>query len=404
MREPDFVDECYADKDLSLLKKLTLVIPTYNRNYYLSRCLWYHAHFPFGEIIVADSSPEEKKVVNRETVAKVREMFGANIRYLEYEPETEKYGGDIYRKWGDAVQHVETEYVIISKDKEFIIPPVLNIMIDALNKSKNCGAVTGLSGYIRFDKKTESFREYISWSDPAKIGKIQNCDYPDPIKRVRAKSAGNHATPSLLTMYRSPGLKTIYADLKRYEINDLRFGEAALWYLPVIQNACIFVNEYYKYEDLCMQRRGGGVNKKESSSNRYPFINEYVKEGVYDIFCRKFRKGMINNLCQYTHLSEEEIIDIVDEYIVKPVVLDKNANRNVLYLKLKQTYFPVDKIWYHLPRPIKQLLSPFFGIKKSHAELHLKKEEVIDQILEDTHYLYDTDSSMIEIYDPIKKI
>ena len=48
MREMDFVDECYADKDLSLLKKLTLVIPTYNRNYYLSRCLWYHAHFPFG--------------------------------------------------------------------------------------------------------------------------------------------------------------------------------------------------------------------------------------------------------------------------------------------------------------------------------------------------------------------
>ena len=122
MREPDFVDECYADKDLSLLKKLTIVIPTYNRNYYLSRCLWYHAHFPFGEIIVADSSPEEKKVVNRETVAKVREMFGANVRYLEYEPETEKYGGDIYRKWGDAVQHVETEYSLSCADKEFLIP------------------------------------------------------------------------------------------------------------------------------------------------------------------------------------------------------------------------------------------------------------------------------------------
>ena len=47
----DFVDEYYADKDLSPLKKLTLVIPTYNRNYYLSRCLWYHAHFPFGQSV-----------------------------------------------------------------------------------------------------------------------------------------------------------------------------------------------------------------------------------------------------------------------------------------------------------------------------------------------------------------
>ena len=128
----DFIDEYYADKDLSLLKKLTLVIPTYNRNYYLSRCLWYHAHFPFGEIIVADSSPEEKKVVNRETVQKIREMFGANIRYLEYEPETEKYGGDIYRKWGDAVQHVETEYSQIVTDKEFLIPTTANKCIGYL--------------------------------------------------------------------------------------------------------------------------------------------------------------------------------------------------------------------------------------------------------------------------------
>ena len=64
--------------------------------------------------------PEEKKVVNRETVAKIREMFGANVLYLEYQPETEKYGGDIYRKWGKAVQHVETEYSQICTDKEFL--------------------------------------------------------------------------------------------------------------------------------------------------------------------------------------------------------------------------------------------------------------------------------------------
>ena len=121
----DFIDEFYTGKDLSLLKKLTVVIPTYNRNYYLSRCLWYHSHFPFGEIIVADSSPEEKKAVNRETVRKLVEERGVNIRYLESPPETEKYGGDIYRKWGDAVQHVETEYSQICTDKEFLIPTTL---------------------------------------------------------------------------------------------------------------------------------------------------------------------------------------------------------------------------------------------------------------------------------------
>ena len=143
MREMDFVDEYYAEKDLSLLKKLTLVIPTYNRNYYLSRCLWYHAHFPFGEIIVADSSPEEKKIVNRETIAKVREMFGANVRYLEYEPETEKYGGDIYRKWGDAVQHVETEYTQICTDKEFLVPLTLTLCLQYLQDHPDYVVVSG---------------------------------------------------------------------------------------------------------------------------------------------------------------------------------------------------------------------------------------------------------------------
>ena len=148
MREMDFVDEYYADKDLSLLKKLTLVIPTYNRNYYLSRCLWYHAHFPFGEIIVADSSPEEKKVVNRETVQKIREMFGTDIRYLEYEPETEKYGGDVYRKWGDAVQHVETEYSQIVTDKEFLIPTTLTKCIECLAGNAEISICEGHYYYI----------------------------------------------------------------------------------------------------------------------------------------------------------------------------------------------------------------------------------------------------------------
>ena len=32
----DFVDACYDDKDLSPLDKVTVIIPTHNRNYYLS--------------------------------------------------------------------------------------------------------------------------------------------------------------------------------------------------------------------------------------------------------------------------------------------------------------------------------------------------------------------------------
>ena len=118
----DCVYETYEGKDLSQLQKVTLVIPTHNRNYYLSRCLWYHAHFPFAEIIVADSSDESKRRVNHQTISEIQQMFSTKITYLEYDFPAEEYGGEIYRKWGDAVSRVETEFSLSCTDKEFLIP------------------------------------------------------------------------------------------------------------------------------------------------------------------------------------------------------------------------------------------------------------------------------------------
>lgn len=149
----DFINEYYVGKEFSQLKMLTLVIPIHNRNYYLSRCLWYHAHFPFGEIIVADSSSDEKKVVNRKTVKMIREKFGANVRYLEYEPETEEYGGDIFRKWGDAIQHVETEYSMICTDKEFVMPEMVLNAVDYLSKNDDYTIVDGAYYYVEVNSK-----------------------------------------------------------------------------------------------------------------------------------------------------------------------------------------------------------------------------------------------------------
>lgn len=208
----DFVDEYYADKDLLLLKKLTLVIPTYNRNYYLSRCLWYHAHFPFGEIIVADSSPEEKKVVNRETIQKIREMFGAKIRYLEYKPETEKYGEDIYQKWGDAVQHVETEYSKICTDKEFVIPNNINNIIKFLDNNSDYAIADG--NYISVISKNNcEDLKYFQWCPNDKT-----YDSNIPVERITKMLENMEKDDSarintLLSIYRSNTHKMIYLDI-----------------------------------------------------------------------------------------------------------------------------------------------------------------------------------------------
>jgi glycosyltransferase domain-containing protein len=274
----DFVDEFYADKDLSLLNKLTVVIPTYNRNYYLSRCLWYHSHFPFGEIIVADSSPEAKKVVNRETVRKIVEERGVNIRYLEYPPETERYGGDITRKWGDAVQHVETEYSQICTDKEFLIPKMLCKCIAFLDEHRDYDMAAGPRYNIISSKSGDL--EFFE----AHPGRLLSINYSDPLARLLAFSVSNPDTFNTGSLRRSDIHKCLYNKLSEAEINDLRFGELGLEIMSVLSSKSIFfLDNPHVCRDVIQLFSSRKIKRSspESSATRYPLLDEYVQNGLY---------------------------------------------------------------------------------------------------------------------------
>lgn len=343
MREPDFVDECYADKDLSLLKKLTLVIPTYNRNFYLSRCLWYHAHFPFGEIIVADSSPEEKKVVNRETVAKIREKFGANIRYLEYEPETEKYGGDIYRKWGDAVQHVGTEYAQIVTDKEFIIPSSINKCIALIMDTEYIAISGKVMNILQYDyfKKENDYRFTDRYPDKCSE------DAEDNLSRFIHALIGPPIWNSslLLDLFPTPILKEIYSWRNRYDINDIRYGEILLAYGCHFMGKNKYVSELnFKIRDeIEIQRYRKNIRKEdplkgssESSSTRYPLINEYQYSEVGRVLTDNYNTCVEDLIRCYTNYSEKQIADFMENLF----------NQNFWYRCSGVTISRYSKIWH----------------------------------------------------------
>lgn len=360
MREPDFVDECYADKDLSLLKKLTLVIPTYNRNYYLSRCLWYHAHFPFGEIIVADSSPEEKKVVNRETVQKVREMFGANIRYLEYEPETEKYGGDIYRKWGDAVQHVETEYSEICTDKEFQIVTTLCKCIHYLESHLDYMVAGGVRYHLEFGQK----QSYTLTSSASTI--VDG----DGWKRLQQFISASGFT--LLSVHRSKKHKEIYLNMIYNNQDDLRFGEVYLDLLDAIFGKIYNISYLaitYRDQLTFNQTTSFSQKNQESSSFRYPVIWAYP-DSEFATKWTNFKNGIRESLLQE---FPNEVYDI--EHNVEPLLqhwLNTRLTRpNPIRKPLRIIYqtFPdslklfVQNVFIHRVNPKK-----YFPIDENNAE------------------------------------
>ncbi|AKB38772.1 hypothetical protein MSSAC_4182 [Methanosarcina siciliae C2J] len=283
----DFVDELYADKDLNLLKKLTVVIPTYNRNYYLSRCLWYHSHFPFGEIIVADSSPEEKKVVNRETVRKLIEEYGINIRYLEYPPETDKYGRDIMRKWRDAVQHVGTEYSQICTDKEFLIPMTLCKCISFLDEHEDYDIAAGSDYYIRSESGDLKYFEVFPESS-------SSFDYSDPLARLLVYPA-SLPTVYVSSMKRSHVHKRAYNKLFESGIDDLRFGEFGLELFSVISSKSIyFPDNPHICRDIIKLYYRIKFFTPESSTSRYPWLGEYIQAGLYDDYLDRLSTCLTN--------------------------------------------------------------------------------------------------------------
>jgi len=388
----DLVDEFYADKDLSLLKKLTLVIPTYNRNYYLSRCLWYHAHFPFGEIIVADSSPEEKKVVNRDTVAKVRARFGANVRYLEYEPETEKYGGDIYRKWGDAVQHVETEYSQICTDKEFMLPFTLCQEIAYLEQNLDYVSVESLRCWV--DNTNKNGLVCLLARDFQKSSSINTIN-----PKERYIQALTETSTAILILYRTKIHKKIYQYLENYNIQDIRFGETLVSIIGYILGKSHHTNETISLcRDVTNLNRSGRIDTKESTALRYPPISEYKTLGVLNQFYIAYKNCLKDVLTDI--LIDDDLSDI-DELILKSDCLINNTSENgvisILYHYV-MTHKSIKKIWMQTPRLIKQPIRILTGYDDSRWQINNVPNDVIliEKIIEMTmpFHLVDTDNSL----------
>jgi glycosyltransferase domain-containing protein len=317
----DFVDELYVNKDLSLLKKLTIVIPTYNRNYYLSRCLWYHSHFPFGEIIVADSSSEEKKVVNRETVRKLVEKRGANIRYLEYPQETDKYGRDINRKWGDAVQHVETEYSQICTDKEFLIPKTL------------CKCIAFLEEHDDYDMAEGPHYNIISKSGNIEFfesfpGRSLSIDYPDPLARLLAFSVSLYDTFNLASLRRSHVHKRTYNKLFESGIEDIRFGELGLELFSIISSKSIYIpDDTHICRDVIKLSSSHKIKHAtlESSATCYPLLNEYIHNGLYANYMDRLSLCLAH---EYLSSSSSEMTVKDTQDLMRVTILNLQKNRS----------------------------------------------------------------------------
>lgn len=376
----------YLNDDLLRpLKKLTVVLPTYGRNYYLSRSLLYYTRFPFGEIIVADSSHSEKKHINKEIVLSIQKNSKTKIRYLEFEPESEIYGGDIYKKWGSAVLQVNTEYSIISTDKEFFIVETLVKCIEFLDENPDITICEGEYYYIESPRE----RKYTTRNMyPAKTSLLQD----DAVSRLNAAKMGKNISSNQMGLRRAGFHKQLYKKLESDGIDDIRFGEFTLELLTLIRSKTMYLNQPYCYRDICNLSINNKLKKNESSSLRYPYLETYQKEGIYEIYFERFVNCLAPEIVEHSSLSLTDAEAFVRSEIPKIIKM------RGFYGNTKFTQDPLWYIWRRSPSFMKLLGSHFVPKKYlDYSEISTPEEKYIVNIIERTKHLHSTDTPIDDI-------
>ena len=389
----DCVQELYADKDLSLLKKLTLVIPTHNRNFYLSRCLWYHAHFPFAEIIVADSSIEEKRIVNRETVNKIREAFDTKITYLEYDFPAEKYGGEIYRKWGDAVQQVKTEYSQSCTDKEFLIPTTVCNCIIFLDEHQDYSIAEGMDYTIQYSHKNTL--AFYPWQG------TNSYINEDAIERIYDSLSDIRPVGTQFSVHRSKHHKKIFENITKYNLYDLRFGEANIELSPLVFGKTCKLHTSGNIRDTTFfktQSIVSKVNISESSCKRYPIIPDYPNHRYEEMF-RNLQSSLTSELPLSYYLTDTNMNKETDKII--NIFLSKRYHYKLgLLNKHKKTQILVQRTWDALPMSFQEMIRTVLGeqiITQSPKPEKIVTDEIkcIEQLILANRSKYDLDTPII---------
>lgn len=378
-------DNIYNKSDISLLDKLTLIIPTYNRNYYLSRCLQYHSQFPFNEIIVADSSDSNKQLINKRVIDNIREKYNITIKYIWTEANNDKYGKDIVEKWSNAVQSVKTKYSLICTDKEYYIPSTLIKSIDYLETHPDIYLCEGEYYYI---ERPSPNKYMLRNMYPTKIPVLHD----NAQSRLKIAQNGKNISSNQMGIHTSEFHKYLYKMLNKNNIDDIRFGEITLELLTIASSKTMYLNLPYCYRDICNLSTNNKLKKNESSSLRYPYLETYQKEGIYDTYFERF----VN--CLAPEIVENSSLSLSDAESFVRTELPKIIKMRGFYGNTKFTQDPLWYIWRHSPAIVKSLGSHFVPKKfLDYSEISTSTEKYIVDIIEKTKHLHASDSPVEQI-------
>ncbi len=315
-----------------------IIIPTYNRPDYLRRILGYYDSFGEGfDIIVADSSSDENKRINQDTISSVSNL---HIQYLD------DYPAEInpYYKFANSLNYVNTEYCTFCADDDFVTPNGIKESVDFLEKNPDFIIAQGRYIGFRLESskgKKQQFRWHLAYS-------TVSIEFSEPASRLEYHLS-NYSTITLYGVHRTEPLKMIYGEALKFKVDPFLFYELLTTMLTLIYGKMKCLDVLY------------GARDAEPVRGRYlPTLSDAIEAGIFDEKYARFRDCLATHLSKKSRLGIEESGKLVDRafsaylhsHLLRPVVpIPKSKKRTLL-----------DSL--HLP------LWMYDGIIASYATLH----------------------------------
>ena len=173
-----------------MLDKITIIIPSFQRKYYLKKNINYWKNSKV-KIIILDGSKEKLQFENCDSYQ--------NIKYLHLPKK------NLFERLGLASQLIETEYGILCCDDELYLENGLLACVEELEKNKDLSCAMGRVLCFRYrgnKKKLVGFSGYNQF-------KNYYLNYDDPLQRVKMHMANGMGRPTMYSLTRSIYLREI---------------------------------------------------------------------------------------------------------------------------------------------------------------------------------------------------
>lgn len=200
-----------------------LIIPTYNRARFLQRILdYYNRYGKDFNIIVADSSSDENKLLNKKIVSSFPNL---EILYLgDYSKKVTPY-----YKFADAINHAKSKYIVFCPDDDFIVPSAIKECINFMEKNPDYSVVLGMY-HAHLLKKRKNKKLEFNWTPAYYVA--ESIRFDNPFQRLKFHLV-NHDIVTLFGIHRTDTMRAIYEEAID-TVSHGRLGEILLTSLTLI--------------------------------------------------------------------------------------------------------------------------------------------------------------------------